>query len=1078
MMKKIRFNEAEIYSADTTAVALTEANQATIRKAIQMNHAVGFLTGYYDDALTITYFSDYILSGLGYTYEEFLQKTNRSLRSLFYGENLTFLAPERFCVLHGEGEGEMLTKDGHPLLVHMYKTDDVDAEGRPMWVLSVYTDLMKENLQLVNQVLRSGFWSFDCDENGRIVKCLYSHDFRTMLGYHDAIDFPNTFAAWADKLHPDDRERVLTSFNEALQDRTNVKKYNVDYRLKTADGSYLWFRASADVNRRIDGTPCRIVGLFMNVTNEKRAQRRAQRSHAFHQAYTDANLCEYYLDLTNHNFDAMKHGTSLLHDYELQNNWQILVQGYIQDFVADEDKNTVALFLNPSYIEKKLFYEQDELTLECRIQLKGETRWVRNTICRDKDVKNAHCAIFFIRDITQAKTENAHIQTLTKKSDTLNLLLKGTSRLVDRIGICDFVQNTYTFYYYIKNDDSNSVTGSFSNFAQQVLEPKYKPLVGNLAWSDIFRISYLRKMLPKPDSIYRIEYATHDEKVFKSLAISPLTWENGKLQQVLLFAQNTTKEKRLERASRKALQEACEAANRASQAKTDFLSNMSHDIRTPMNAIVGMTAIAGAHIDQKERVQDCLGKITQASRHLLGLINEILDMSRIESGRFSLSEEDFNLSDMVDNLVVMNQPEMKAHHHTFRIHLDGVQHEKVCGDNLRLQQLMTNLLSNSIKYTPDGGHISLSISEIPQHTPGSSCYKFIIEDDGIGMSEDFQKVLFEPFTRADDKRTSQIQGTGLGMAISKNIAHMMNGDIEVESTLGKGTRFIITVSLKLQEEEQEPLEELIHLPVLVVDDDPISCENTVALLEGIGVDGESVTSGEEAIQRTLEKHQQNEHYFAIIIDWQMPGMDGIETARHIRKIVGPDVTIIILSAYDFSEVEDLAREAGVNEFIAKPLFRSRLVTLLQKLATGKEIAVPEETTLHAFSDISLTGKRFLLVEDNQLNSEIASEILRMTGATVDTAENGQEALHKFLHHPVGHYDLIFMDIQMPLMNGYEATQAIRHLDRIDAASIPIIAMTANAFAEDIIRAKHSGMNAHVAKPLDMGKLYEVLKKYL
>ena len=1077
-MKKIRFNEAEIYSADTTAVALTETNQATIRKAIQMNHAVGFLTGYYDEALTITYFSDYLLSGLGYTYEEFLQKTNRSLRSLFYGENLTFLAPERFCVLQGEGEGEMVTKEGLPLLVHMYKTDDVDATGRPMWVLSVYTDLMKENLQLVNQVLRSGFWSFDCDETGHIVKCLYSHDFRTMLGYHDTIDFPNTFAAWSDKLHPDDRERVLKSFNEALQDRTNQKKYNVDYRMKTADGSYLWFRASADVNRRLDGTPCRIVGLFMNVTNEKRAQRRAQRSHAFHQAYTEANLCEYYLDLTNHNFDAMKHGTSLLHTYELQNDWKALIQGYIHDFVVEEDKNTVALFLNPSYIHKKLFFEQDELTLECRIRVNGEIRWVRNTICRDKDVKNAHCAIFFIRDITEAKRENAHIQALTKKSDTLNLLLKGTSRLVDRIGICDLIQNTYTFYYYLKNDDSNSVTGNFSNFTHQVLEPKYKPLVEGLSWADIFNISYLRNMLPKPDSIYRLEYATYDEKTFKSMAISPLTWKDGQLEQVLLFAQNTTKEKRLERASRKALQEACEAANRASQAKTDFLSNMSHDIRTPMNAIVGMTAIAGAHIDQKERVQDCLGKITQASRHLLGLINEILDMSRIESGRFSLSEEDFNLSDMVDNLVVMNQPEMKAHHHTFRIHLDGVQHEKVCGDNLRLQQLMTNLLSNSIKYTPDGGHISLSISEIPQHTPGSSCYKFIIEDDGIGMSEEFQKVLFEPFTRADDKRTSQIQGTGLGMAISKNIAHMMNGDIEVESTLGKGTRFIITVSLKLQEEEQEPLEELIHLPVLVVDDDPISCENTVALLEGIGVDGESVTSGEEAIQRTLEKHQQNEHYFAIIIDWQMPGMDGIETARHIRKIVGPDVTIIILSAYDFSEVEDLAREAGVNEFIAKPLFRSRLVSLLKNLATGKDTALPKETTLSAFSNISLPGKRFLLVEDNMLNSEIAAEILHMTGAEVDTAENGQEALHKFLYHPVGYYDLIFMDIQMPLMNGYEATQAIRHLDRTDATSVPIIAMTANAFAEDIIRAKHSGMNAHVAKPLDMGKLYEVLKKYL
>ena len=530
--------------------------------------------------------------------------------------------------------------------------------------------------------------------------------------------------------------------------------------------------------------------------------------------------------------------------------------------------------------------------------------------------------------------------------------------------------------------------------------------------------------------------------------------------------------------TRQTLQDAFETANRANHAKTDFLSNMSHDIRTPMNAIVGMTAIAGANIDNKARVLDCLAKITQASRHLLGLINEVLDMARIESGKISLDEEEFNLSDLVDNVIVMTRHTIETHHHIFNIHLHKIEHEAVCGDSLRIQQLLTNILTNAIKYTPDGGRISFNIEEIATQSRELGCYEFTIEDNGIGMSKEFQQVLFDPFTRADDKRTTKVQGTGLGMAIAKNIVNMMHGDIKVESELGKGSKFTIRIFLKLQDKELDKLDELIGLPVLVVDDDEQCCENTVAILDDIGLDSEYVTSGQEAVELTWKRYEENNNFFAVILDWQMPEMDGIETARRIRQRVGKDVTIIILSAYDCADFEIEARKAGVDEFIAKPLFRSRLMATFKNILEGHRSKPAEIESLAHIAQCNYTGKRILIVEDNELNAEIAKVIISMTGAETDIATNGKDAVDKFITAPNGFYDLIFMDIQMPIMNGYEATVAIRALDKDDAHTVPIVAMTANAFAEDVVMAKNSGMNEHMAKPLDMNKLHDVLSRWL
>ena len=539
---------------------------------------------------------------------------------------------------------------------------------------------------------------------------------------------------------------------------------------------------------------------------------------------------------------------------------------------------------------------------------------------------------------------------------------------------------------------------------------------------------------------------------------------------------DVSQEKKAEIESHKALKDAYRAAENASRAKTEFLSNMSHDIRTPMNAIIGLTAIAGANIESQDRVVECLGKITKSSRHLLGLINEVLDMARIESGRISLAEEDFRLPELVDNLLTLTKPAIDEHNHQLEVHVEHIEHEAVCGDSLRIQQVFVNLMSNAVKYTPDGGKITLTIKEKPNGFSELGCYEFSIEDNGIGMTPEFQKIMFEPFSRADDHRTTKVQGTGLGMAIARNIVNLMNGDIQVESAPNKGTKITVTVYLKLQENEKEQEKELLDLPVLVVDDDKTCCESTVATLQEIGIAGEWVLTGKEAVERCYARHETNSDYFAVILDWKMPEMDGIATARKIRERVGEDVTIIILTSFDFSEIEEEARAVGVNAFMAKPLFRSRLTATLRQFTSGKK-EKNARNYLEDFAKENYAGKRILLVEDNALNREIATEIIGMTGVTIDIAENGKIAVEKVMEAPEKWYDLIFMDIQMPIMNGYEATAAIRALAG-SRGKVPIIAMTANAFAEDVQLAKNTGMNEHIAKPLDLNKLNDVLKQWL
>ena len=524
-----------------------------------------------------------------------------------------------------------------------------------------------------------------------------------------------------------------------------------------------------------------------------------------------------------------------------------------------------------------------------------------------------------------------------------------------------------------------------------------------------------------------------------------------------------------------AVEAALEVAEKASKAKTDFLSNMSHDIRTPMNAIIGFTSLAATHIDNKEQVLDYLKKISISSHHLLSLINDVLDMSRIESGKVKIEEKAVHLPDLVHDVRSIIQPDVSAKRLSLFIDTMDVENEDIITDPLRLNQILLNILSNAIKFTPTGGTISIRIAQKNGAPKGRGCYEFRIKDNGIGMSEEFQKHIFEAFSREESSTVSGIQGTGLGMSITKNIVDMMGGTIAIESEPGKGSEFIVDLCFALSGQKVEPkqLPQLEGLRALVADDDTDTCLSVSTMLSKIGMRPEWTISGREAVIRTRYAMEQGDEFSVYIIDWLIPDMNGIEVVRQIRKVIGKSCPIIILTAYDWTDIEEEARAAGVTAFCEKPLFLSELRRVLAEPYGAEPACKPAQPDA-----AELKGKKLLLVEDNALNRELALEILKEAGFAVDTAEDGEIAVQKMKQAAPGQYDLILMDIQMPKMDGYEATRQIRALPDAAKADIPIFAMTANAFEEDRQSALKAGMNGHIAKPLDIPHLLQVLADVL
>ena len=520
----------------------------------------------------------------------------------------------------------------------------------------------------------------------------------------------------------------------------------------------------------------------------------------------------------------------------------------------------------------------------------------------------------------------------------------------------------------------------------------------------------------------------------------------------------------------KRLQAAAREAAAANKAKTDFLSTMSHDIRTPMNAIIGLTTIAERNLGDTKSTEEYLRKIMLASNHLLTLINDILDISKVESGRLNLSPLTFSIVETVENLVNLSQPMIKEKNIIFNFRISRMEKEYLYADQLRLNQIYINILSNAIKYTESGGSVSVDMREAESQKPGCVQLTYKVSDSGIGMSPEFMANMYQPFSRQTDSRVNSIQGTGLGLAITKQMVDLMGGTIDCQSEQGKGTTFTVTLDLPVADRQREDMM-LDPMDVLIIDDDEVLLETAVDTLESLGVTADRAGSGLEALGMITRRHEAGRDYSVVILDWKMPDIDGLETIRRIRAEVGSGTPILLISAYDWSDIEDVAKEAGANGFVSKPLFRSKLYDTINALLGTEAKSVEPEND---YSD--LQGLNILIAEDNNVNWEIISAMLGMFGITTERAENGRVCVEKVRQAAKGSYALVFMDIQMPEMNGLDATRNIRKLNDPWASSIPIIAMTADAFSENVTECLNAGMNGHIAKPIDIKLVIKEIRR--
>ena len=670
---------------------------------------------------------------------------------------------------------------------------------------ALYEALKHESaaLDTIHEMLGSGKWTMNFDESGKMVSVSWSDEFRRMLGYHGADDFPDVLESWSDLLHPDDKERVLKEYNETISDYTGQKTYDVEYRLLTKNRGYRWYRAVGKPTRRPDGSPISYIGVFIDIT------------------------------------------------------------------------------------------EQKEM-----------------------------------------------MQKLAQQRESLSIAL--------------------------------------------------------------------------------------------------------------------------------------EEANQANKAKTAFLSNMSHEIRTPMNAIIGLDRIALNEPGISETTKDHLEKIGLSAQHLLSIINDILDMSRIESGRMTVKNEEFSFAKVLAQVNTIISDQCRDKGIDYECHVNGKVDDYYIGDDMKLRQVLVNILGNSVKFTPEGGSVELVVEDVARFD-GKTTLRFIISDTGIGMSKEFLPKLFDAFSQEDSSSTNRYGSTGLGMAITKSFVELMNGTISVESEKNKGTTFTITVTmLDCEQKSIVDEEDFLHpheVCVLVIDDDPIACEHAQLVLGQVGVNCETALSGAEGLEMAKVRHARMEPYNLILVDWRMPDMDGIETTRQIRAALGDETPVIILTSYNWDEVADKAKAAGVDTFVAKPLFADTVLDEFRYAFKKKKAERKKKT-------VDLKGRRVLLAEDVKVNAEIMMMVLSMREMQVEHAENGRIAVEMFEQHEEGYYDAILMDMRMPEMDGLEATRRIRDMNRSDAKTIPIIALTANAFDEDVQRSMQAGLNAHLSKPVEPDILFETLEGLL
>ncbi len=795
----------------------------------------------------------------------------------------------------------------------------------------------------------------------------------------------------------------------------------------------------------------------VDVENEH-MKKQIERSIGFFDAFSHVFVATYYVEFSSGTYSVFNRESFFDERYSKDNRWERF-DDYIINFIHKDDREKL---FHASRIEtmKERLQREHRYSVVVRESSESGVRWLRFEVNRGID--DDHAAVSFM-DVSEEKESKIKLE---------------------QMDIVKVLSRDYTEITRVNLEDNTSVT--FKSRGEIVDDDHRKVNPYNQTWKWIIE-KYVhpddREEFREKVSSEAVESALKDAEVllvpFRATLDGELHHYQVKFvkagddrRHLILGIRNADAEIKAEEERRKVLQDALAAAEHANRAKTTFLNSMSHDIRTPMNAIIGFTALAAAHIDNKKQVADYLGKISVSSEHLLSLINDVLDMSRIESGKVKLEERETHLPDVLHDLRTIIQANVHAKQLELFIDTVDVVHENIICDKLRLNQVLLNLISNAVKYTKPGGMLSIRVIEKGDAPNGYANYMFMVRDNGIGMSREFQKHIFEAFTREQTSTVSGIQGAGLGMAITKNIVDMMGGSISVESEIGKGTEFTVCLQFRISGSPPrcEHIPRLAGLHALVADDDFNTCASVTRMLGKIGMRAEWTTSGKEAILRTQLAIENDDEFSAYIIDWIMPDMNGIETVRRIRAIIGDSKPIIILTAYDWTDIEEEARAAGVTAFCSKPLFMSEL-----RDALLSPVEEEEAETAVKQPDENFAGRRILLAEDNAMNQEIASAILEEQGFSVDVAGDGTEAVEKIETSDAEYYDIILMDIQMPLMDGYEATRRIRALKDKTKAEIPIYAMTANAFEEDRQKALEAGLNGHIAKPIDIENLMAVLK---
>ena len=966
-------------------------------------------------------------------------------------------------VVYYQGKYILLDTDGVRSCVVGFR--NVDAEIRNHIIQEGVAEIISGDYECL---LHVDFESLE-EEHYRISDYFSSH----IPGFKEEKNYFVRTRLLADTLvHPDDKDRFSAQVAPAVvwEKVRDSLPYYVDFRV-FIDGETHWYQAKYVHHSAHGDHRCAILGITntdemmaQKVRNEEILKQNLRLIEGVASKFASV----LYVNLEDGSFTYHVVQKNRQEQYDKYakgtRNFDEAFRAYAEDVVYENEREEMIEACSLDSIRKRLTQEP-QFTETFRAVDEGRTKLcqIKIALVESENGVPRAAAVGFSYDEEEVAL-NYIDEKLRDEYEALYLIdLENDKymrlRLVSHL---NFERNQYGVF-----------TEILAQYASVVL-PDYREI-----WEKFADLDYFREYLADTDRRELVYQVAGEQIEWRRAVIQVVQRKDGAASLFIFTFQRIDKEQAekltlLETIQKQheALQQALEMAQSANKAKTVFLNNMSHDIRTPMNAIIGYAGLAASHIDSKELVTEYLKKIGQSSEHLLSLINDILDMSRIESGKMTLNEQEEDLSEIVHTIRNITQSGIAAKNIDFFVDVFDVKDEYVVCDKLRINQVLLNILSNAIKYTPAGGTVSFRVSERKSLSDGYATYRFSVKDTGIGMSEEFLKTIFDPFTRERTSTVSGIQGTGLGMSITKNIVDMMGGRINITSKVNVGTEVDIEFDLKLagaqKENETEVLTKLKGLRGLVVDDDLVACASISKMLKDISMRSEWCSSGREAVFRAQTAYEEGDNFNVYIIDWLMPDMNGIETARRIRQVVGDFIPIIILTAYDWAEIEEEAHEAGVTAFVNKPLFMSDLKkTLVACCDPEAAKAAPEEK-------INYSGRKILLVEDNEMNREIACEILGEYGFVMDTAEDGTVAVEKMEKAEPGQYDLILMDVQMPLMDGYEATRRIRALPDPAVAGIPIIAMTANAFEEDRQLALAAGMNEHIAKPIDVPKLLHTL----